>query len=50
MEKKHKQRLVTRFARLIEHKKLLVLDINDDYRYMDRELIDILNDSVEHHL
>ena len=50
MEKKHKQRLVAKFTRLLEYKKIIVLDIPDEYRYMDKELIDILNDSIEHHL
>lgn len=50
MEKKHKQRLVAKFTRLLDHKKITVLDIPDDYQFMDQELVSILNESVEHHL
>lgn len=50
MEKKHKQRIIAKFKKLIEHKIIIVLDIPDDYQFMDRELVDILNDSIEHHL
>ena len=50
MEKKHKQRLIAKFTRSLEYKNIIVLDIPDDYQFMDEELIDILNDAVEHHL
>lgn len=50
MEIKHKQRLVAKFTKLLEYKKIIVLDIPDEYKYMDKELVDILNDSIEHHL
>ncbi len=50
MEKKHKQRLVAKFARLLEYKKIIVLDIPDEYQFMDNELVSILGDSIEHHL
>ncbi|MBI6952800.1 MULTISPECIES: low molecular weight protein tyrosine phosphatase family protein [unclassified Pseudomonas] len=46
MEIKHRQRLQAEYSRLLEHKRLHVLDILDDYRYMDPELISILEDSV----
>lgn len=49
MEKKHKQRLLAKFNRLLEYKKLVVLEIPDEYQFMDDELIDILNESIEHH-
>mgnify|MGYP000515554873 CR=1 FL=1 len=50
MEKKHKQRLIAKFTRLLEYKKIVVLDIPDEYQYMDQELVNILNDSIEHNL
>lgn len=50
MEKKHKQRLLAKFTRLIEYKKIIILDIPDDYQFMDEELVSILDESVEHHL
>ncbi len=50
MEKKHKQRLLAKFPRSLQYKAIIVLDIPDDYQYMDEELVGILNDVVEHHL
>lgn len=50
MEKKHKQRMMSKFPRLLEYKKIMVLDIADEYQFMDAELIDILSDVVGHHL
>jgi predicted protein tyrosine phosphatase len=46
MEEKHKSRLKAEFTRLLENKSIHVLDIPDDYKYMDPELIDILEQSV----
>ncbi|SDH26416.1 Predicted protein tyrosine phosphatase [Pseudomonas flavescens] len=46
MEHKHKSRLMANFARLLSHKPLHVLDIADEYQYMDPELVDILERSV----
>jgi len=50
MEKKHKQRLVAKFARSLEYKNIIVLDIPDEYQFMDPELVEIFEDSIEHHL
>ena len=50
MEKKHKQRLTSKFPRLLEYKKIITLDIPDEYQFMDQELVEIFEDSVEHHL
>ncbi len=50
MEKKHKQRLIAKFTRLVEYKNIVVLDIPDEYQFMDDELISILESSVEYHL
>ncbi|MEO1134422.1 MAG: phosphotyrosine protein phosphatase [Cyanobacteria bacterium J06639_1] len=47
METKHRQRLQAQYARLLQHKPLYVLDIPDDYRYGDEELVELLRDSVE---
>jgi predicted protein tyrosine phosphatase len=46
MEQKHKNRLVAEFTRLLDHKPIHVLDIPDEYKYMDPELVEILEDSV----
>lgn len=50
MEQKHKNRLLADYMRLLEHKPLHVLDIPDDYRSMDPELVQILEESVEPYL
>jgi len=47
MESKHKNRLVAKFTRMLDHKLVHVLDIPDEYQYMDSELIDELKISVE---
>ena len=47
MEEKHKSRLKAEYPRALEHKKVVVLDIPDDYRYMDPELVVLLESSVE---
>ncbi|HCF8067188.1 TPA: phosphotyrosine protein phosphatase [Klebsiella michiganensis] len=46
MEQKHKNRLVAEYRRLVENKPLYVLDISDDYRYMDPELVALLEEIV----
>jgi predicted protein tyrosine phosphatase len=50
MERKHLNRLQAEYARLLEHKRIHSLDIPDDYRYMDPELVDILEDAVKPYL
>lgn len=50
MEYKHKDRLKADFDRLLQHKKVIVLDIPDEYQYMDEELVKILRESVEGYL
>jgi len=46
MEEKHKSRLVAEFSRLLVVKTIHILDIPDDYKYMDPELVDQLEQSV----
>lgn len=46
MEKKHKTRLTADFGRLLLHKPVHVLDIPDEYQYMDPELVDELEARV----
>lgn len=46
MEQKHKNRLKAVFPRALQHKPLAVLDIPDDYGYMDAELVALLEQSV----
>jgi len=50
MEKRHKQRLVEKFDHLLEDKTIVVLDIEDNYKYMDEELIAMLKVSVTPYL
>lgn len=46
MEQKHKNRIVANFAHWVSHKPIYVLDIPDDYRFMDDELVELLTASV----
>lgn len=46
MEEKHKSRLVAQFGPTVEHKPIHVLDIPDEYQYMDPDLVDELARSV----
>ena len=46
MEEKHKSRLVTEFSRLLVGKTIHVLNIPDEYEYMDPELVEQLEQSV----
>ena len=46
MEDKHKSRLLAEHRALLLNKPLHVLDIPDDYRYMDPELVALLGDPV----
>ena len=47
MEYKHKDRLKAEYNRVLQYKKIIVLDIPDDYLYMDEELVEILKQSIE---
>ena len=46
IEKKHKQRLSENFPDEMQNKNVFVLDIADDYGYMDEALIEIFQASV----
>lgn len=46
MEQKHKNQLQAKFSKPIQNKPIHVLDIPDEYRYMDEELIELLNVAV----
>ena len=50
MENKHKRYLQQHFQQQLTNKNLIVLDIPDDYHYMDTELVDWLIESVEYHI
>ena len=46
MEKKHKNRLVAQFTRMLDYTPIHILDIPDEYQYMDQELIEELEEKV----
>lgn len=46
MEKVHKKKLSSKFGQSIKNKKVVSLDIPDDYEYMDEVLIQILQAKV----
>ncbi len=46
MEGKHKSRLMSEFTSMLLGKPVHVLDIPDEYRYMDAELVEMLERSV----
>ncbi|QDH23877.1 protein tyrosine phosphatase [Saccharibacillus brassicae] len=50
MEKRHTRRLKEKFAAELRGKRLICLDIPDDYGYMDEELIELLKNRVAEHL
>ena len=50
MEKKHKQRLFDKFPVEIKNKKIIILDIEDEYKFMDEELIEMIKLSVDPYL
>jgi predicted protein tyrosine phosphatase len=50
MEEKHKNRLKSQFTRLLNHKDIQVLDIPDEYQYMDNELVEIMEQTVGSYL
>lgn len=39
MEKKHANRLRAEFTRMLDHKPIHILDIPDEYQFMDEELV-----------
>lgn len=50
MEQKHKTWIKEKFHKELSHKKIIVLDIPDDYQYMDEDLIEILKQSMQYYL
>ena len=47
MEHKHKQRIQATFRQDTDHKDICVLDIPDEYTFMDDALIELLRDTIE---
>jgi predicted protein tyrosine phosphatase len=50
MEKRHVQRLNENFPGEMQNKDVFILDIADDYSYMDESLIEIIKTSVTPYL
>ncbi|WP_076279842.1 low molecular weight protein tyrosine phosphatase family protein [Paenibacillus odorifer] len=50
MEKKHVRRIQDKFRDCVRGKKIICLNIADDYKYMDEDLIGLLESSVSEYL
>lgn len=50
MEKKHKERVIQKFGHEIEDRPIIILDIPDDYKFMDPELIEDIKSKVDPYL
>lgn len=50
MENKHKKRIFRDFKNSIDQQEIIVLDIPDNYPYMDEALIEMLTQSVNFYL
>ncbi len=50
MEKKHKQRLLEKFPNEAVSSTIIILDIEDEYEFMDAELIEMIKNSVDPYL
>jgi predicted protein tyrosine phosphatase len=50
MEKKHLRRIRDKFGDRMDNKKMICLDIPDDYGYMDAELIELLKCRVSEYI
>ena len=46
MEKKHVRRIKEKYPDIIDNKKIVCLNISDDYEFMDRELQELLKSYV----
>jgi len=46
MERRHKEKLLDRFGSMLDEKEIVVLHIEDDFQYMDEELIETIRLSV----
>jgi predicted protein tyrosine phosphatase len=50
MEKKHKEKILEKFSNEISNKKIIILDIPDIYKYMDKELIEEIKTSISEYI
>ena len=47
MERKHKQRIIENFHDASQNKNIIVLEIPDEYKYMDQDLIQEIKATVD---
>lgn len=50
MEKQHRNKLQMRFGSALKSKRIIVLDIPDEYEFMDEELVRLLKTKMLRHL
>lgn len=50
MQKEHEEKMRAKFSKQLQHKKIVCLDIDDHYHYMDEELVTMLRASVNPYL
>lgn len=50
MEKKHVRRIQDKFRDIVIGKRIICLNISDNYKYMDEDLIGLLESSVSEYL
>lgn len=50
MEKKHREKLISKFPAETSNKEIIILDILDNYKYMDEELIMEIKTSIAAYL
>jgi len=50
MEKAHRNKLTSKFKKYINNKRVICLDIPDDYEFMDPVLVSLLKAKVARHL
>jgi len=50
MEKKHERRIQQKYREELKSKKIIRLDIEDEYEYMNEELIELLKNRVSEYI
>ena len=50
MEKRHRLRMQEKFPIETQQKKIIILDIEDEYKFMDEEFISEIESKVNHYL
>lgn len=48
MEKSHRNKISKKFKLSLKNKRVICLDIPDEYEFMDQELVDLLEERVKH--